>query len=154
MTNVLYISSIDVSLTNGPGVNEREFIHHLYSLIEDNAHFVIPKPEHGLPSDIPTHVFTLTAPHKHDKPLHWIAHHASIVRQAGKLLSEGDFELIVMRVGVFGVGEWILTRRGKTPYALKTAGSGRFEVFERKNVFFRALKPLTRQFLPAWCATR
>ena len=56
--NILYISSVDVSIGNGPGVNEREFILALYRAIGDRAHFLIPRPA-DVVADMPMHAMHL-----------------------------------------------------------------------------------------------
>ena len=42
---VLYISSVDISKPNGPGVNEREFIVSLNEELGNRVSFILPKPE-------------------------------------------------------------------------------------------------------------
>ena len=138
---ILYISSFDISLTSGPAVNEFEFILNLHSLVGNNAHFIIPKPLYGLPADIPSQICTFTFPHKDRQLWDWICHQASMVRQTSKLLSKTQFDIIVIRSDIFSIGLWYLTRKSKTPYALKTAGSGLFDVFKRKNIIVKALAP-------------
>ncbi len=44
-TQILYFSSVDVSLPNGPGVNEREFIEVLHKRFGDGVILVIPTPQ-------------------------------------------------------------------------------------------------------------
>jgi glycosyltransferase involved in cell wall biosynthesis len=43
--NICYISDVDVSSSNGPGVNEREFVVSLSRKLDDGAIFIIPEPE-------------------------------------------------------------------------------------------------------------
>jgi len=42
---VLYISSVDISQPNGPGVNEREFVVFLSEKLGKRVSFILPKPE-------------------------------------------------------------------------------------------------------------
>ena len=51
---MLYISPADVSVGNGPGVNENEFIHALYAAASERAHFLVPRPIEPV-DDLPLH---------------------------------------------------------------------------------------------------
>jgi len=42
---ILYISSVDISQPNGPGVNEREFVVSLSEKLGNRVSFILPKPE-------------------------------------------------------------------------------------------------------------
>jgi len=49
--NICYISNVDISIPNGPGVNEREFVRTLQAeseLRSDQAFFIIPNPSKKL----------------------------------------------------------------------------------------------------------
>lgn len=49
--NICYISDVDISVDNGPGINEREFLRVMLSEAEvrgDNVSFIIPKPSHSI----------------------------------------------------------------------------------------------------------
>ena len=49
--NICYISDVDISKNNGPGINEREFLKVMLSeseLRKDNVSFIIPKPLHSI----------------------------------------------------------------------------------------------------------
>ena len=65
---ILYVSSVDVSLGNGPAVNEVEFIVALHELIGERAHFCIPEPEHAV-ADLPRAACTFVRPHRRHSPL-------------------------------------------------------------------------------------
>ena len=49
----LYISSVDVSIGNGPGVNEREFVVSLSKLLGKNIKFLIPRPLNKVDGEFP-----------------------------------------------------------------------------------------------------
>jgi len=139
---ILYISSVDVSLTKGPSANEREFIPSLYKLIGDNAHFLIPEPQETLPKDIPVSACTFTISHKERKLLPWLFHQLSIIKEVDDILLKNKVDLIVIRANIFAFAYRYITNKHGIPYTLKTASSGEFQVFERKNILFRALKRL------------
>ncbi len=128
---ILYISSTDISIGNGPGVNEREFILTLHELIGDRAHFLIPRPEKTV-AEIPTEVCTYTLPYKRH-PIQYWSHSLSMVRKANKLLSQRKFDLIVMRLSLFPVSSLGLTSFHRIPYAIKTLGVGPLNVLDEKG---------------------
>jgi len=43
--NICYISNVDISLPNGPGVNEREFVVSLSESLANRFLFILPKPK-------------------------------------------------------------------------------------------------------------
>ena len=128
---ILYISSTDVSIGNGPGVNEREFILTLYEMIGDRAHFLIPRPKDDV-VDLPVDACTFSLPYKRN-PLNYWGHSTSQVREANKLLSQREFDLIVMRLNLFPLSSLRLTRKHRIPYAIKTLGTGPLNVLDDKG---------------------
>jgi hypothetical protein len=126
--DILYVSSIDVSVGNGPGVNEREFIHALHAAMGSRAHFLIPEPEHPV-SDLPLSDCTFTRPHRRHHPLHFLAHSWSKVRRARALLAERHFDMLVFRLDVLPVAALLITRKCGTPYALKTLGQNSLKIW-------------------------
>jgi glycosyltransferase involved in cell wall biosynthesis len=142
--DVLYVSSVDVSVGNGPGVNEREFICALHAAIGPRAHFLIPKPEHDVP-DLPLEACTFTRPHRRHHPLHFIAHAWSKVRRARELLARRHFDLMVFRLDVLPVAALLITRKCGTPYALKTLGQNSLKILDSRGGWVgRSLKGLNR----------
>ena len=134
---ILYISSIDVSNTTGPAANEREFIPGLYKLIGDKSHFVIPKVRNSFPEDIPITSCSFTKYATTKSLYFWFLHQISIIFTVRKVLYKKKFDFIVMRAGVFPLAYIYVTRRYKIPYAMKTAGSGEFNVFKGKNIILK-----------------
>jgi glycosyltransferase involved in cell wall biosynthesis len=129
---ILYISSVDVSLGNGPGVSEREFITALYSAVGSRAHFLIPKPAGTVP-DLPVSACTFTLPHRQHHPLHFAAHSFSKVRRARHLLAHRHFDLLVFRLDVLPVAALLITRGQQTPYALKTLGQNSLKILDERG---------------------
>jgi len=128
---VLYISPIDVSIGNGPGVNEREFILALYEVIGDRAHFLIPQPEEKI-VDLPAGVCTFCEPHKRN-PLKFWGHVTSQIKQANRLLSRGDFDLVIFRLSILPFSPLWITRKHRLPYVIKTLGVGPLNVLDEKG---------------------
>lgn len=131
---ILYISSTDVSIGNGPGVNEREIILALYEMIGNRAHFLIPQPKENI-VDLPVEACTFCLPYKRH-PLNFWVHIASQIRQANKLLSEKKFDLIVIRLTLFPLSSLSITRKHRIPYAIKTLGVGPLNVLDEKRWWF------------------
>ena len=136
---ILYVSSVDVSRGDGPGVNEREFIRSLYRSMGERARFVIPRPVNRV-ADIPNELCTFTTPHHSHHPVHYLRHMASQAREALSILRSEPIDLLVCRPDVIPIGALYLTRRTPVPYALKTLGRGEIEALgERGGLLGRIL---------------
>jgi len=139
---ILYVSAADVSVGNGPGVNENEFIHALHGAIGERAHFLVPRPGEAV-DDLPTHALTFCAPHGRYHPLHFPRHVLSQIRAANRLLRERSFDLLVFRIDVFPLVPSYLTRRHRLPYAIKTLGTGALDVLGARGAQLgKAFAPL------------
>ena len=128
---ILYISSVDISVGNGPGVNEREFILAAYLAMGKRVHFLVPKPVNG-DIDIPMDACTFTYPHLKHHLLHFPLHVISQIVLAHKLLSQEQFDLIVFRLDLLPFAPMIITRIHRVPYALKTLGQGFVNTFKER----------------------
>lgn len=141
---ILYISSFDVSVGNGPGVNEREFILALYAAIGDRAHFLIPQPVAEI-TDLPMHVCTFSSPHRRHHPLHFAGHVVSVIRRANEILSRRKFDLLLFRFDVLPLAPLYITQRYQLPYAAKTLGQGALNVLAEKGGWLgRSLEGVNR----------
>jgi glycosyltransferase involved in cell wall biosynthesis len=140
---MLYISAADVSVGNGPGVNENEFIHALYGAIGERAHFLVPRPVEAV-DDLPAAALSFCQPHRRYHPLRFPLHVFSQIRAASRLLREGHFDLLVFRIDVFPFVPFYLTHRYRLPYAIKTLGTGALDALEKRGWFARLLAPLNR----------
>jgi len=139
---ILYISPADVSVGNGPGVNENEFIHALHGAIGDRAHFLVPRPTEAV-DDLPAQALSFCEPHRRYHPLHFPRHVLSQIRAANRLLRERRFDLLVFRIDVFPLVPFYLTRRHRLPYAIKTLGTGALDVLDDRGAWLgKALAPL------------
>jgi len=136
---ILYVSSVDVSIGNGPGVNEREFVLGLHSAIKERAHFLIPRPARDV-DELRNIGCTYVFPHRRHNPLLYPAHVSAQVIAAQRLLQSQRFDLIVFRLDVLPVGPYVITRNHRVPYALKTVGQGMLNVLgERLGVIGKVL---------------
>jgi glycosyltransferase involved in cell wall biosynthesis len=144
---VLYISAADVSVGNGPGVNENEFIHALDKALGERAHFLVPEPSEAV-DDLPARSLSFCRPHRRYHPRHFPPHVVSQIRAANRLLRERRFDLLVFRVDVFPFVPLYLIWRHRLPYAIKTLGTGALNALERRSgLVARALAPLNRWLL-------
>ena len=141
---ILYISSVDVSVGNGPGVNEREFILALYAAVGDRAHFLIPQPMAEI-TDLPSQVCTFSLPHWRHHPLYFPAHVVSVIRHADELLSRRKFDLLLFRFDVLPLAPLYITKRHPIPYVAKTLGQGALNVLAEKGGWLgRSLEGVNR----------
>jgi glycosyltransferase involved in cell wall biosynthesis len=140
---MLYVSPADVSVGNGPGVNENEFIHALHAAVGDRAHFLVPRPVEPV-DDLPGEALTFCAPHRRYRPWRFPFHVISQIRAAGRLLRERRFDLFVFRIDVFPFVPFYLTRRHRLPYVIKTLGTGALDALEKRGALARLLAPLNR----------
>lgn len=118
---VLYISSIDISIGNGPGVNEREFVGVLADTLGERAHFLIPKPRTPVVSGAQ---YTFSAPFNASRPWTYAQHLLSQWQQVNSLLRAQKFDLLIFRVNAFPLVQYGLARRYPRGYVIKTLGIG------------------------------
>jgi glycosyltransferase involved in cell wall biosynthesis len=127
---VLYVSSVDVSLGNGPGVNEAGFISGLDAAIGDRAHFLIPKPAvEGVRLPVDRCTFVLS--HDEHQPLRYAAHQVDLFRKAARLV-RGPFDLICVRLDVLPLALYRVLLSSPVPFVLKTLGQGPLNVLGRR----------------------
>lgn len=144
---ILYVSSVDVSVGNGPGVNEREFILALHAAMGSRAHFLIPEPERPVP-ELPAADCTFVRPHRRHHPLHFLLHAASKVRHARELLARRHFDLMVFRLDVLPIAVRTITRGCDVPYALKTLGQNSLKILDVRGGWVgRRLKGLNARMV-------
>jgi len=140
---VLYVSAADVSVGNGPGVNENEFVHALHAALGERAQFLVPRPSESV-DDLPRAALHFCHPHRRYHPLHFPRHVLSQIRAANRLLAARRFDLLVFRIDVFPLVPLYLTWRHRLPYAIKTLGTGGLNALEHRGWLARALAPLNR----------
>ena len=142
---ILYISSVDISLSNGPGVNEREFIFSLHKMFVNRVHFLIPDPQNEI-SEICKHNFTFSHSHRQHYPPAYFVHLISQFRLANSLLASGKINFILFRLSDLPLDEVCITRRyKKIPYAIKTLGmiDGLRQQRALKGIFGKSLTPIS-----------
>jgi glycosyltransferase involved in cell wall biosynthesis len=142
---ILYISPADISVGNGPGVNEHEFVDAVHEAMGDRAHFLVPRPVEST-DDLPIPTLHFCQPHHRYHPLRFPLHVISQIRHAGRLLRSMHFDLLVFRIDVLPIVPLYLTWRHRTPYAIKTLGTGPLDVFKNRGAWLgKLLDPLNRK---------
>lgn len=137
MTELLYISSFDVSLPNGPGINEIQFILAAANEYGAAARFVIPQPSRALPDGFP-HDRTVILPRLHRRsPLSWLRHIRAKTRVGLRLLKELNPDYVVFRMSLLPLAEARIARGARAAF-VKTAGDGIFPYF-RERLMWRVL---------------
>lgn len=142
---ILYFSFVDISLPKGPSVNEREFILSLAKTHKNKAHFVIPKPEYPIADELPLNNISFLRKAKIQQIGKKIRQQTQAVRVINDLIKEKEFDLMIIRGGLFGFSIRQITTKNNLPYAMKTAGSGKFNVFKEKNILIRSLYSLNQR---------
>lgn len=127
---ILYVTSYDVTVVNGPGVNEREFVGALHRRLGDRAHFVLPRPRNP-EVEIPPATFTRGFDTYSAGP--YLLNEFSQMRVAGRLLATREYDLVVFRLGLLPLSATWLTTRYRVPYAVKTLSIGVFDGFRMQS---------------------
>ena len=96
---VLYVSSFDVSVGNGPGVNEREFVVSMSELLGNRVRFLVPRPKNPV-AELPLEKCRFCLPHRGYHPVAFWGHIFSQLRHARALLEKEPFDLLVFRLDV------------------------------------------------------
>jgi len=141
---VLYISSVDLSLNNGPGVNEREFSAALHELLSERVHFLIPEPQ-VKNLELPKDACTFCHPHMRHNPKMFLRHTVSLIRHAEKITQKIPFDLLVFRLDILPFAPWYITRKSGIPYVNRhLAGNLMWILSSRRGLIGKSLEPLNR----------
>src|SRR5690606_20050806 len=116
---IIYASTIDVSLPNGPSVNEREFILALHRKYGDNVGFILPEPTNpAVLVDLPNCTLFRVWP----KRLHHLVAESGLFWNLRSIARRNDLQLIVSRCGLLPIGLASFALTNKAPIVLKTHG--------------------------------
>lgn len=140
MIEMLYVTSVDVSVPNGPGVNELQFIQAASRVMGDKAHFILPNPARDLPENFPRDSVEFIPRFRRGHPISWLRHQNQKSRAIENAARLHTPRYVVLRTGILPIAE-LQTRKNMPPYFLKTAGNGNFEAFDR-SALRRLSKPL------------
>ena len=144
---ILYISSIDISRADGPGINEREFTVELCNVFGERAHILVPEPKNPL-EDVNGRNFSFCKGHQHYKPLAFFQHQLSQIRWADILIKSGKFNFLIFRINILPLNQIYISRRYKIPYAIKTLGAGLINILgQRGGMIGKVLKPFNEKLV-------
>lgn len=119
---ILYVTSIDISKPNGPGVNEREFLVAAARSKDAVVHASVARTTQPMEERIACPIDWLPRA-SNANPLAYVRHQLAIATSGRRLLRDADrFDLAVVRLGYLPIGLWFALRRSPVPYAVKTAG--------------------------------
>jgi|SRR5690625_19078 len=141
---ILYFSFVDISLPKGPSVNEREFVLSLSKILKDKVDFIIPKPKSTIEDALPRNISFIRSAKRHQIP-QWILQQREMVKTVKSLLNKNEYDLMIIRCDIFDFAIRAITKSTTVPYALKTAGSGQFNIFKEKNALIRLLYPINQR---------
>ena len=117
---ILYVSMADVTLPNGPGVNEREFLLSLYERLGDRMRAVVPKPLQECAELDPSRTFFYRNPRRWDL-VGFLSQQLQLHSLVRRLHLQTPFDLIVVRLSVLPLAFYSLCRK-PIPFAIKTLG--------------------------------
>jgi glycosyltransferase involved in cell wall biosynthesis len=117
---ILYVSMVDVTAPNGPGVNEREFLLSLYDRLGRRMHAVIPLPRRPT-TEIDRARTTFYSNPRRWNPAGFLWQQLELYRIVNRLTHAGHYDLIVVRLSLIPLA-FLLLSRHSTPFAIKTLG--------------------------------
>lgn len=113
----LYVTEVDLSVDNGPGINEREFVQALTEHWPDVVTCVAPSPSHpGVYTNPEIHYVAGHGRRALGYPRFIVSARATIRR----LCAQQDVDAIVFRFGVTPLIPYWVTKVGDVPVMLKT----------------------------------
>src|SRR5688572_26274519 len=116
---VLYLSTVDTSLPNGPGVNEREFIAGLAALCGNELAVLVPRPQLPQP-DLPGTRLILYRNAGRRRAIAYALQQVEQFFHAWRLTRSGSFDVVCARIGMLPIALYSLARLSRTPIAIKT----------------------------------
>jgi len=134
---MLYVSSVDLSLNNGPSVNEREFIISISRIMNDDILFVIPKPRLNFYDEnfpVKKCIFS-----KKMTKFTFITHSISQTLKSFKMIKKFNPDFILFRSGALPISQYFISKKAKIPYGIKTIGPGLLNFYKNENNIFKKL---------------
>lgn len=143
---ILYMSLVDLSLPNGPGVNERGFLKELLGRIGPNLHAVVPSPTREMPNEL-TGLDATFLPRGHSvrATSGWAQANLAGGVVGPRAVRRFRPDLIVMRAAGLPFPQWRIAREARVPFVLKTAGDLAFESFYAQGRLRRMAAPLNER---------
>lgn len=119
-----YITAIDISVDNGAGINEREFVKELMLHHNDEIVCVLPYPAN--PQNYYNEKIEYVVNHKRHQLLYWLAFVVSLYVRILQLQKKYKLQALVFRLDIIPLAELMLCSLG-IPIILKTLAGGTFK---------------------------
>jgi len=113
-----YITAVDLSIDNGPGINEREFVKELLASHGERIICIIPypsKPDNYFDSRI-----SYVVNHQRNNPFYYFLYLISMIYRVIKLHRQDRFDALIFRLDLLAIEPIILSKVLKIPFMLKT----------------------------------
>lgn len=140
---VIYISEVDLSRDDGPGINEREFVQACLRKYPDRIRYVVPEPSRPTAFHHPEVEYVRAHA---DSPFLYALHLRSAYAKVLELVDREPIDALVFRLGASPVLPWILSRATGLPVLLKTLIL--YSLFGQHSARGRAKNTLSRLFRP------
>ncbi|PZD76615.1 glycosyltransferase [Mesonia sp. K7] len=151
--HIIYSADVDLSLPNGPGVNEREFVGSINRIFEDKITILIPKPKNAV-VELTKHfnnknkrVFYFSK--RTINPILFLIKQIKIFFKLRELYQKEPKEEVffVFRAILFPLGYFLFVKLYEPQYALRICGDGTFP-FLNRNLFLKTIfKPINKNIM-------
>lgn len=147
---ILYLTTIDISIPTGPGVNEREFILALRARFGERLHVLLPVPRVHFNDDI-GNPCTFLPRSNTSNPFIFLWQQLRIVLCGRAIVRREKTDVLVSRVGVVPIGTLALVMLLGIPFAIRHLGGFPDELPVTKSLprkfMWKLLAPLNRNLL-------
>lgn len=116
---IIYVTSVDPSLPNGPGVNEREFVLALHKRFGDRMRAVVPTPARPLEDFAGVNVRYLETRRVLTRPLQFLRAEREMERVVLEEVAAAPYDLLITRQRTLPIGFQRASRRLPIPYAMR-----------------------------------
>lgn len=113
-----YIAEVDISVDDGPGINEREFVHELLERHDDEVVCVLPYP--ARPGVCFDKRIAYVPSHRKRNPAFYLVYNVALLVRIARLHRERPFDALVFRLNLIPLVPILLHRLLKVPIILKT----------------------------------
>ena len=143
INRILYSSLVDVSRSDGPGVNERGFLRDMSGRFGGRLLAVIPRPTGPMPPELEDVQVEYVPVHGSlRQPLGWMQIRALGLVLLPRAIRRFDPDLVVLRTGSLPLSHFFALRSTGVPYVIKTAGDVTHQRFYSVSPWRRALRRL------------
>ncbi len=124
----LYVTEVDLSIDNGEGINEREFVRAILEDNEDSIICVTPRPQH--PNNYFDSRIKYVFAHK-SQPVYYLVFLILLILKIWQLDRKYQFKALVFRPGIVPLVPLILSQVLHKPIFFKTIAG--YSLFEQKH---------------------